>query len=795
MSIRLLTVVASVFLFLQGCEHQEKAHSILTSDEQKKIEEYSKKVSIADAVGQILMVGMPADINTVRDRGSQDLDEVLIKHHVGFAILKGYRYYDNNQLKEDEYLSKVIDFNNAIQEKASKGVLSLPLLIATDFEGPTISPVKRGLVPPPSALSLGATQDSKAIFEIGSLVGYQLRHIGIHILLGPVLDTYNTRQGTRAGLFDRAFAATPDGVSRIASHYINAVNRAGLAVFAKHFPSHGAIETDPHSKSIPSYKGAAAQRQNELNPFLHSREMIDGIMTAHIEVEGNGHRKLATFSNAVLEEPKNSGLTEQILITDDLSNMGAVRKYMELSKASYADVAVQAFDAGHDVLLFAHLGDDIGKGIVGDYSQEKTWFRLSDLQGVVEKLVTHISRNKQNETRFRNSLLKVLKLKAKLVKQSGRTVDDLLNKDRNDSLFRISDNGQMAIKRTEEALVNASKTIAPDAPAYDLNKAREQIVLNAIRKGTVLVNDPGRGPIDLRSSSPDTKAVFAIYEGELTKYKEAFSSILPFAEFLEIPLKKDGSKFRELETALINKAPKCDLLIYTALDASDADLLSRLRRRYPEKMKESMIVISHGSPIALDSDLIKDVTLIGNFTRHSLAFDVDIEILRGETKPSGIRNLPVNIGEGRSYNVTTTNWVQPANPEEYEKAFASKKGQDSCLPVVKENYYLIRKGSFITYALVVMLACVGYLIVLAPSAWRDLKPTMSPDISRWGAILQLLSERRLSIPVAVITVGAFLLLIFASSYIVSFFNKMNEVKKSVCQIYQVPALCEKKSGG
>ena len=106
----------------------------------------------------------------------------------------------------------VIAFNNGIQEKAIRSKLSLPLLIASDFESPSFASIRNGLILPPSALSIAACQNAKLTNLNGELAGLQLRNIGVHIILGPVLDTYNVKQGNRSTLQDRCFASTPQGL-------------------------------------------------------------------------------------------------------------------------------------------------------------------------------------------------------------------------------------------------------------------------------------------------------------------------------------------------------------------------------------------------------------------------------------------------------------------------------------------------------------------------------------------------------------------------------------------------------
>jgi beta-glucosidase-like glycosyl hydrolase len=739
-------VIAST---LFGCRNNDDyADSDLTFEESRHISEYVKKVPIEQAVGQLLMVGLPADINTVRDSGTRDVDRVLLTHQVGFVIPKQYTYFDDGRLQPDEYLGKIVDFNNAVQSKALKGPLGLPVIFATDFEGPIFTPIKRGLIPPPSAIALGATQDKQALIETGGLVGFQLRNIGIHILLGPVLDIYNIRQGNKNGLQDRSFASTPDGVARTASNFMHGVKQSGLMLFAKHYPSHGAVETNPHDPVIPRYEGSNEQRIGELKPYEMNKSMIDGIMTSHIEVDTGRGRKMATFSSELLGElAGNQDLTDKIYITDDLSNMGAVRKYMAINGATYADIAIQAFDAGHDLLMFAHLSkDDIGA--VREKTNKPSNFRIRDFEEVVSKLTIHIKSNRIYEARFRKSLEKLIRLKARVAKQYRQPVEQLLKSGNRETPFHIPYSGQKVIEKTEENLMEmVSRHAGEGAALPEKNGIREHIVISALQKSAVEIKPLTTGGVKILDHPNESRILFVANENDIGRFNDTFSPHFPLAMYLTIPTEKSSDKFRKLEQSIATELPRCDQLIFTVYDESDADLLSRLRNRHGAIFSKKTLILLHTSPAILDSALISDTQIIGTFTRHPMAIDVDIEILLGHATARGLENLPVNVGDnGKYYSVSNTKWVMPADDEQFEKVFAMRKELESCVPVVKKKYHMI-PASVSTYTAITIVLALGALIFMVPPiivrAYRKndkaVHPWYEPLASYWvtslGAIV------------------------------------------------------------
>lgn len=247
------------------------------------LDDYIQHVSIQDAIGQILMVGLTADINTVS--GSKSLNEEVADIGIGAAIVTSKNYYDDGRLSDGDYLQKIISFNNSVQDKTLQSKLKLPLILATDFEGYGYAPIKRALVLPPSAILTGAAQHGDVVEKIGGYVGFELESIGIHAMLGPVLDVYNLKQGGEMILQDRSFAGTSDGVAITASHYIKGLKRANILLLAKHFPSHGSVEINPHLLAIPTYEASAEKITSDLMPFRYLSKHIDGIMTSHIKVE------------------------------------------------------------------------------------------------------------------------------------------------------------------------------------------------------------------------------------------------------------------------------------------------------------------------------------------------------------------------------------------------------------------------------------------------------------------------------------------------------------------------------
>lgn len=621
------------------------------------IDAYIERISIEDAVGQLLMVGLTADINTVS--GSKSINDEIVNVGIGSAIVTNKNYFDDNKLPDGDFLQKIVNFNNSIQDKTLQSKLKLPLIIAADFEGYGYAPIRRALLPAPSALSLGATRDGGAIEKIGGYVGIELESIGIHAMLGPVLDAYNLNQGDPTILQDRSFAGTTTGVAITASHYVKGLKRANILLIGKHFPSHGSVKSNPHSMQIPTYQASSDQIERDLLPFIFLSKNMNGIMTSHIKVE-QVDNQIATFSKRIVNQFSSKKELENLLvITDDLSEMGAMRKYMYENTKSYSDIAIEAFDAGHDILLFAHCNEKADKGLS---INSKGQFTIDELKKVKEGLIQHIKGFESRELQLKKSLKKIFKLKESIAYKKDKkwTFEQLTNPYVKEAAFLTNISGRSVMNSVGKKFQESFGLPVEDEPSIEVG---EGLVRDALRHAATMVHNKNNVRM-LNDHESSEKIVFAVYDEGYEYFIKSFMPKFANAKFFKIPREKKGPDFKAFENSLRSQLGKFDLLIYTARDRSDSDLLNRVRKSHSQFSSKS-IVLCHNNPGILDNALLNDTTTIVLYTNHPIAFEVATEILSGQAIPKGIKDAPVNIGEnGDFYSVTHTNWIESAGLDE-----------------------------------------------------------------------------------------------------------------------------------
>ena len=690
----LIILVTTLGILLYATLHSNNIGiNELTSSENKIIEKYVKECTIEDSIGQILMVGIPADYNNYKD--SKYIDDIFINMGIGTAIVNGYNYFNPGKYDDITFLNSVIEFNNALQEKAKKSKLSLPLLLATDFESSSFSSIRNGLTLPPSALAIGASQNSLYTNLVGKLTGLQLQNVGIHIILGPVLDSYNVKQGNRTALQDRCFASSPNGVVAIASHFIKGLKEGGVSVFAKHFPSYGSVEENPHDFAIPIYEGASEQLMGEIKPFVYFKNSLDGIMTSHILLS-RMNNKIATFSQEFINDHlRLLGFSNQIIITDDLTSMGAIKKYSQTQNESFTDIAIKAFAAGHDILLFSHFSE----------IDKRSSFSVKDLREVKAGLLNYIKTSHTasgtTEKQFRQSLKRVITQKAKIAKSMGYKVDELLNEQKMVPLFHIQHNAHEALSRSQDFLGNYDTSV----------DTGDRLVREIIREAATVINE--KASYKLNAYPSNARILFFTYEEGARYFRQSIGPLYKNAEFMIVPALKNSNLFWQVRKKIISNFDRADLIIYTVFDKSDSDLLSYVQKKH-KSFSSKVIILCHNSPIIFDNNILSEATIVSTFTNHPFSYEVDLDILINKNQPKKLKNLPISVGEnGKIYNVANTAFIEPTDPASYENLFPKYLVDNRTLKIIQASNYVVSKVLVRKYCFVVLNLILLYIWLIA----------------------------------------------------------------------------------
>jgi beta-N-acetylhexosaminidase len=289
-----------------------------------------------------------------------------------------------------------------------------PLMISQDFEWGLGMRLDSTLVYP-RQMMLGAIQDEKIIYQMGLDIAAQMKRIGVHLNLAPVLDVNNNPENPVIN--SRSFGEDGRNVSLKGTAYFKGLQDGGVLCSAKHFPGHGDTESDSHYTLPVIRHSRKSLWSTELYPFQEAiKQGLSGVMTAHLHLpalDSTANLASSLSKNIVTDILKEEMGFKGLIMTDALDMAGADKFYPP------GDLEALAFEAGNDMLL---IPSDIEKSITairkkirnGELSWErveesckkilaaKYWVGLDRLQPLeTRKLYEDLHRNEYRLTQSR----------------------------------------------------------------------------------------------------------------------------------------------------------------------------------------------------------------------------------------------------------------------------------------------------------------------------------------------------------------------------------------------------------
>lgn len=249
---------------------------------------------------------------------------------------------------------------NAIQRRLVEGSrLRIPAIV---HEECLTGFMASGATTFPGPLNWGSTWDPDLIEEVGRVIGGQMRSVGVHQGLAPVLDVV---RDARWGRVEECIAEDPYLVGMIGSAYIRGVQSAGVAATAKHFAGHSFSEGGRNL--APAHLGRRELADVFLVPFEMAVRLarVRSVMNAYQDNDGlpvAADRRLLT---SILRDEW--GFTG--IVVSDYGSVGFLQE-LHGTAADLADAAASALAAGIDVELpsphaYPHLldGPDLDQAV------------------------------------------------------------------------------------------------------------------------------------------------------------------------------------------------------------------------------------------------------------------------------------------------------------------------------------------------------------------------------------------------------------------------------------------------
>ena len=402
------------------------------------------KITLREKVGQLFF---PAAFINDSDENIEALEKLIKTHNIGgltffHSRLSAATNYEGkkNVIRNDNSASRLKELIIHYQS-----IAKYPLLISIDAEWGLAMRVEK--TPQyPYAITLGAIKNDAddLIYEVGKRTAIDLKKIGIHYNLAPVIDINDNPKNPVIGY--RSFGDDRIKVTQNALSYYNGMQEIGVLGCLKHFPGHGNTSVDSHLGLPVIDKTLQELHEQELFPFKEAiKQGIDSIMVGHLAVPALTDGKIvsATLSYQIIQDLLRKELGFKGAIISDALNMHSVSKlYPEKGVLEW-----KAFEAGNDILCFS---ENVAEGI----------------ENILKK-----GNKEQIEASFERLLQ--LKVKAKLFENQSLVLSENLQFE-----FEITDNLNQKIANKAVSIFKNESNLIP------LDKNKKTAVLSIYKDTT-----------------------------------------------------------------------------------------------------------------------------------------------------------------------------------------------------------------------------------------------------------------------------------------------------------------------
>ena len=478
---------------------------------------------------------------------------------------------------------------NRLQKAAA-----IPLLISADFEGGPGQQVT-GASEFPANMAFAAAGSDDLMYRAASAAAVEGRAMGIHLTYTPVCDIAWRPDNPAESV--RSFGGDLDLLGRMVRAYVRGYHENGMLTSAKHFPGRGDVANMP---ADPGWawidKPAAEVEAQEFAAFKRGIDAgVDFVMTEHIAVPSvaDGSELPASVEGKLVTGWLKGKLGFKGIVTsDDLWYDHVAARF------GAEEVAVKAFEAGHDVIL-----------------------KPKDPVATIAALAAAVRSGRIPESRIDEAVRKVLTLKARLGLYKARFVDEarvgeyvgtaahqaLVQEVADKSMTMLKNDGVLTVSAGEGGA--APKIVNIAVQKYDGDPMPAALAAKLAAAFTGTKSFTLRPDMDPGYYEVVWKAV-----GE--------SDLVVLSLFVARNRMGDAAPFREGDLAFLKKVMAAKPKAVIAMSYGNPQLI----RKIPEV---ATFLVGYGER--------------GWFGNQAVYFDSFIKVLKGELKPSG--RLPVRVSD------------------------------------------------------------------------------------------------------------------------------------------------------
>ncbi len=269
----------------------------------------------------------------------------------------------------------------------------VPLLVAADTERGMAFRIRRGVVPLPYAMGVGATRSEEAARFTGQVAAREARALGVHWAFAPVADVNSNPDNPVINI--RSYGEDPELAASLSAAFIRGAREGGVLTTAKHFPGHGDTSVDTHLQLATIEGDRARLDAIEMVSFRRAVEAgVDSVMLGHIAVPALDPTGAPAGFSAPIVDVLRVGLGFKGLVVTDALDMAGARA------AWTGDAVIRSVQAGADVILLP-----------------------PDPTVAVQALVRAVREGQISEARLGASVLRILEAKERLGLGRDRLVD------------------------------------------------------------------------------------------------------------------------------------------------------------------------------------------------------------------------------------------------------------------------------------------------------------------------------------------------------------------------------------
>ncbi|ATF24961.1 glycoside hydrolase family 3 protein [Brochothrix thermosphacta] len=298
----------------------------------KKITKMVGKMTLEEKVGQLFLVRVP-ETHQIED---------ITKFHLG-----GYVLFSRDMDGETrESLKQKI----ASYQTKSK----VPLLIASDEEGGTVSRLSRG-----NDLADTAFPSPQELYRSGGWQAIKddiinkaeiFKYYGIQTGLAPVADVSTD---SASFIYDRTIGLPREGTAEYVERSVKEMHKQNIGSTLKHFPGYG-NNRDSHVEIVTDTRPLTELEKTDFLPFIAGiKAGADSVLVSHNIINAIDKEQPASISKPVHDLLRQQLGFKGVIMTDDM-DMAGLADFTSQTEAGF-----KAIEAGNDLVLSSSYAQQI----------------------------------------------------------------------------------------------------------------------------------------------------------------------------------------------------------------------------------------------------------------------------------------------------------------------------------------------------------------------------------------------------------------------------------------------------